>query len=133
MGHDYLVKTVKLFFFVCNLCRHRFYCLLRVRQFFFVSGLQIGLGVDVSLAYRPSHAPEPPEIRLKTDYQPSHHRRANLDVLFVFCLLDVFLPQAAPLDIKSVWAKTFREPIDRRLPGAMERLALVLKDGDCHD
>ncbi|CAM9911722.1 unnamed protein product, partial [Scytosiphon promiscuus] len=38
----------------------------------------------------------------------------------------VFL-KASPLDDKTVWAKAIREPIDRRLPGAMERLAVALK------
>ncbi|CAM9939151.1 unnamed protein product, partial [Ectocarpus sp. 13 AM-2016] len=38
----------------------------------------------------------------------------------------VFL-KASPLDDKAVWTKAIREPIDRRLPGAMERLVSALK------
>lgn len=38
--------------------------------------------------------------------------------------------KASPLDSKAVWQKAVREPIDCRLPGAMERLAVALKRGE---
>lgn len=41
------------------------------------------------------------------------------------------LDKASPLDSKAVWEKAVREPIDRRLPGAMERLTVALKRGGC--
>ncbi|CAM9637140.1 unnamed protein product [Ascophyllum nodosum] len=43
----------------------------------------------------------------------------------IFGLL-VFL-KASPLDSKAVWTSAIREPIDQRLPGAMERLTWALK------
>lgn len=50
----------------------------------------------------------------------------------LFCPCPRRSAKASPLDSKAVWEKAVREPIDRRLPGAMERLAVALKRGGCN-
>lgn len=60
----------------------------------------------------------------------SYSREAHLLLSLTYITLSLSVAaKASPLDSKAVWEKAVREPIDRRLPGAMERLAVALKRG----